>query len=480
MDSMLFNVMAAQGSVQANPVLGQSQDTGVQGAFAGFLNSAVNGNIQVPVQGVAEEAVAGDVKVLTFEQKAQMLLDQLDNIDESVMKQLKNILVKMFVSDAQNGKLNGMASAMSGNITGDFLLSGEENTEIADILSSLADVTLSADNDEEALDVIADVFGKIFKTDSKDDKDAENSVAVMLAAMIQTYSDAPDTIQRVSEMAADPQTYSVQDITNYVSDSDISQCLDKFAQAAKVCSQEIAQQPEFTILSYKQEAAAGVTAQSAVRVSVSSELNQIIGENELNRNQNNGQNSNQDTNSFEGMLMQSANTPQTFIPQESETVSPAEVFTQVAPQITEKIITQLSQSVQNDGASELKIMLNPESLGEVAVKLVSHEGVISIMISAADPSVAKALSDHLPSLVSSLAGNNVDVKNVQIVEPGDAAAQMGFDFANHNSGFEQNNSSSNSRTSGVFAIDGIADDEAAVESTSEILPKGEGRLWATA
>ena len=476
MDSMLFNVMAAQGSVQANPVSGQGQDTGVQGAFAGFLNSAVSGNIQVPVQGVAEEAAAGDVTALTFEQKAQMLLDQLDNIDESVIKQLKNILVKMFVSDAQNGKINGMASGMSGNIAGDLLLSGEESTEIADILSSLADVTLSADNDEEALEVIADVFGKIFKTDSKNDKDAENSVAVMLAAMIQTYSDSSYTTQRVSEMAADPQTYSVQDITNYVSDSDISQCLDKFAQAAQACSQEIAQQPEFTILSYKQEAGAGVTAQSAVRVSFSSELNQIIGENELNRNQN----SNQDTNGFESMLMQSMNTPQTFIPQEAETVSPAEVFTQVAPQITEKIITQLSQSVQNDGASELKLMLNPESLGEVAVKLVSHEGVISIMISAADPSVAKALSDNLPSLVSSLAGNNVDVKNVQIVEPGDAAAQMGFEFANHNSGFEQNNSSSNSCTSGVFAIDGIADDEAAVESTSEILPKGEGRLWATA
>lgn len=475
MDSMLFNVMAVQGSVQANPVSGQSQNTGVQGAFAGYLNSAVNGNTQNPVQVVAEEAVAGDVTALTFEQKAQMLLDQLDNIDEGVMKQLRNILIKMFVSDAKNGKLNGMASEMSGNITGD-LLSGEGNVEIADILSGLADVTLSADNDEKALDNLTDVFGKIFGSDSKNDKDAENSAAVMLAAMIQTYSDSPYTVQRVSEMAADPQTYSVQDIVNYAGDSDISQCLEKFAQAAQVCSQEIAQQPEFTILSYKQEAGAGVTAQAAVRVSVSSELNQIIGENELNRNQN----SNQDTSGFEGMLMQSMNTPQTFIPKESEAVSSAEVFTQVVPQITERIITQLSQSVQNDGASELKLMLNPESLGEVAVKLVSHGGAVSIMISAADPSVAKALSDNLSSLVSSLAGNNVDVKNIQIVEPGDAAAQMGFEFANHNSGFEQNNSSSNSRTSEAFAIDGITNDDTAVESTSEILPKGEGRLWATA
>ena len=53
------------------------------------------------------------------------------------------------------------------------------------------------------------------------------------------------------------------------------------------------------------------------------------------------------------------------------------------------------------------------------------------------------LSENLPALTAALENQNVAVKNVTVIDPSDAASQMGFAFTSQNSGSERDNSADN-------------------------------------
>ena len=166
------------------------------------------------------------------------------------------------------------------------------------------------------------------------------------------------------------------------------------------------------------------------------------------------------------------------------TVSEAPVITEttaesIQVQVTEVITEKLMSFEGDNGTEELTMILKPENLGEVAVKIIKENGAVTVLLSAQYEEVGKAMADRAALLGNSLQNQNYNVKEVQIVAAGNAAEQMGLDFTNQGFGFMQNrsnNQQNNSNYRGIDAIDGIEETEA-VTGTTKLK---EAKLWTTA
>ncbi|MBQ5318949.1 MAG: flagellar hook-length control protein FliK [Oscillospiraceae bacterium] len=146
-------------------------------------------------------------------------------------------------------------------------------------------------------------------------------------------------------------------------------------------------------------------------------------------------------------------------------------------QVTEVVTEKLSSMKSDNGTEELTMILKPENLGEVAVKIVKENGAVTVLLSAQYDEVGKTLTDRAALLSSSLQNQNYNVKEVLVVAAGNAAEQMGLDFTNQGFGFSrESNREQNSSGRAVSGIDAI-DETEAVEETATIK---EAKLWTTA
>lgn len=147
--------------------------------------------------------------------------------------------------------------------------------------------------------------------------------------------------------------------------------------------------------------------------------------------------------------------------------------------IVERISEKLFEADGKDGVDEMVIILRPKELGQVAVKLIRENGAVSVMLSAQYEEVGKLMTERAAYLGSSLANQNYDVKNIQVVEPGSAAEQMGLNFTDRGFSFASGSGQQQHRgeNGGAEEIDGI-DEVNADYGDTEILR--EARLWTTA
>ncbi|MBQ8825742.1 MAG: flagellar hook-length control protein FliK [Oscillospiraceae bacterium] len=152
----------------------------------------------------------------------------------------------------------------------------------------------------------------------------------------------------------------------------------------------------------------------------------------------------------------------------------------VNTQLTERIVSEVVSKPAFD-VKELTVVLRPESLGEIAVKIAADEnGVLSIIMAASNSEVGKAITENAAALSESLAKQNIRVEDVNVVNPSEASSYMGLDFTNQS--FNRKNddggsSDSSGRRSSVEAVG--SDIDAADAARAEKLLK-EARLWATA
>ncbi len=147
-------------------------------------------------------------------------------------------------------------------------------------------------------------------------------------------------------------------------------------------------------------------------------------------------------------------------------------------QVTE-VVTDKLMSMKSDGTEELTMILKPENLGEVAVKLIRENGAVTVLISAQYDEVGKAMADRAAALTSSLQNQNYNVKDVLVVAAGNAAEQMGLDFTNQGFNFAQNrnnNQNENRNYREIGAVDGVEETEA-VTGAAKLK---EAKLWTTA
>lgn len=173
-----------------------------------------------------------------------------------------------------------------------------------------------------------------------------------------------------------------------------------------------------------------------------------------------------------------------------ESVSAADTSTkiqtdpvEVEEQITDTISERLFDMKEDNGTEELIMVLKPENLGQVAIKLVKENGAVSVLLSAQYDEVGKLMAERAANLGSSLQSKDVQVKDINVVDPSNAAEQMGLDFTNQGFSFMRNFGGSFSDSDGrgsyrAEGIDGIEETDGA-DMTENIEIIKEAGSWQT-
>lgn len=159
-----------------------------------------------------------------------------------------------------------------------------------------------------------------------------------------------------------------------------------------------------------------------------------------------------------------------------------EVYKELADFAIQQITQTVSERVQNGTVQELVVVLKPENLGEVAVKVTADtSGAVSIVLAASNEEVGRALAANSAALTESFAKQNINVQEVNVVAPSEAASYMGLDFSNQgfnrrNGDAQQSESTGSSRVSGTAKTDDDA--QSGVTAARKLLK--EAKLWLTA
>lgn len=167
-------------------------------------------------------------------------------------------------------------------------------------------------------------------------------------------------------------------------------------------------------------------------------------------------------------------------------IQPAQVYKElseiVSRQVSQQIIEKLSDNRISDAVKELTVVLKPEGLGEVAVKLVTDGNTVSVVLSASNAEIGRAMSENASALTASLAKQNVEISSVNVVNPSEASSYMGLDFTNqgfNRKGDESDRGSENGGRNSSGGIDKVGDISSADDVRALKLLK-EAKLWLTA
>lgn len=167
-------------------------------------------------------------------------------------------------------------------------------------------------------------------------------------------------------------------------------------------------------------------------------------------------------------------------------IQPAQVYKElseiVSRQVSQQIIEKLSDNSISDAVKELTVVLKPEGLGEVAVKLVTDGNTVSVVLSASNAEIGRAMSENASALTASLAKQNVEISSVNVVNPSEASSYMGLDFTNqgfNRKGDESDRGSENGGRNSSGGIDKVGDISSADDVRALKLLK-EAKLWLTA
>jgi hypothetical protein len=170
-----------------------------------------------------------------------------------------------------------------------------------------------------------------------------------------------------------------------------------------------------------------------------------------------------------------------FDDEEAEDVT--QVYKELGEIASRQITDEISESIPENGVKELTVVLKPESLGEVAVKLTSDEnGVVSMVLAASDPAVGRALNENALALSESLAKQNITVSDVNVINPAEASSYMNLDFTNQ--GFNRKNDGQDESSGSSYGrnnyVDGISSETGAVDNVRAQRLLKEAKLWLTA
>nr|MDE5576534.1 flagellar hook-length control protein FliK [Oscillospiraceae bacterium] len=165
-----------------------------------------------------------------------------------------------------------------------------------------------------------------------------------------------------------------------------------------------------------------------------------------------------------------------------ETELKPETARSVEAQVKEVVTDEISEFGDKDGVKELVLILKPKELGQIAVKLIKEADTVSVVMSAQYGEVGKLMSQRAAYLSESLSDRNYQVKDVQVVEPGNAAEQMGLNFTDHgfsfarNSGGSENGRDHRGENDSYGEIDGIGE----IAADHGEIRLREAKLWTTA
>lgn len=469
-------------------------------SFGDILGSAVTSN--TPVDNITQEVDITEDKTdenNTFSKLVSELAQDVSNADKSVI----DAAVKMMLSvgNAAEKFMYGTSDSSSQD--------DDENTDIINILSNMIKFVTSQDgedfvSDEEtglaltlgdisavletglsegkSADEIADEMKKLAESDDTDLSAIANAVVSMMDMMpVSTNEEIFDEIPfEAAAKAASVTEVLSSDTTPVQKAETIVSILENKTGFNDLPSFE-SFQSELKLALYSDNsantadtsfAALHKTATFARINDVSAQIRVISGSDENSAEQ-----------AAANVVLNAQDSVQTNIFDDIEIpTDTAEVYRQLADFAVQQITQSVSETTQNGAVRELVVVLKPENLGEVAVKITSDtSGAVSVVLAASNEEVGRALAANSAALTESFAKQNVDVQNVNVVAPSEAASYMGLDFSNQ--GFNRRNDeasqSENASTDRIRSI-AKADNEAESGVTAARKLLKEAKLWLTA
>ncbi len=469
-------------------------------SFGDILGSAVTAN--TPVDDITQEVDITEDKTEennTFSKLVSELAQDVSNADKSVIDSAVKMMLS--VGNAAEKLMYGTSDSSSQN--------DDENTDVINILSNMIKFVASQDgedfvSDEEtglaltlgdisavletglsegkSADEIANEMKKLAEGDDTDLSALANAVVSMMDMMpVGTNEEILDEIpfEAAAKTASVTEVLSsdtaptqkaetiVSILENKTGFNDLSS-FESFQSALKLAlySDNSANTADTSF------AALHKTAAFARINDVSAQIRVITGSDENSAEQ-----------AAANVVLTAQNPVQTNIFAEIEIpTDTVEVYKQLADFAVQQITQSVSETTQNGAVQELVVVLKPENLGEVAVKVTADtSGAVSIVLAASNEEVGRALAANSAALTESFAKQNVDVQNVNVVAPSEAASYMGLDFSNQsfnrqNGGASQSESTSTNRISGIAKADDEA--ESGVTAARKLLK--EAKLWLTA
>lgn len=469
-------------------------------SFGDILGSAVTSN--APVDDITQEVdITEDASEdnNTFSKLVSELAQDVSNADKSVI----DAAVKMMLS------VGNAAEKFMYGTSDSSLQNDDENTDVINILSNMIKFVTSQDgedfvSDEEtglaltlgdisavletglsegkSADEIADELKKLAEGDDTNLSALANAVVSMMGMMpagtneeildeipFEAAAKAASVTEVLSSDTAPTQKAEtiVSILENKTEFNDLSS-FESFQSALKLAlySDNSANSADTSF------AALHKTAAFARINDVSAQIRVITGSDENSAEQ-----------AAANVVLTAQNPVQTNILADIEIpTDTVEVYKQLADFAVQQITQSVSENAQNGAVRELVVVLRPENLGEVAVKVTSDtSGAVSVVLAASNEEVGKALAANSAALTESFAKQNVDVRNVNVVAPSEAASYMGLDFSNQsfnrqNGGASQSESTNGGRISGIAKADDEA--ESGVTAARKLLK--EAKLWLTA
>ncbi len=469
-------------------------------SFGDILGSAVTAN--TPVDDITQEVDITEDNAEennTFSKLVSELAQDVSNADKSVIDSAVKMMLS--VGNAAEKLMYGTSDSSSQN--------NDENTDVINILSNMIKFVTSQDgedfvSDEEtglaltlgdisavletglsegkSADEIADEMKKLAEGDDTDLSALANAVVSMMDMMpVRTNEEILDEIpfEAAAKAASVTEVLSsdtaptqkaetiVSILENKTGFNDLSS-FESFRSALKLAlySDNSADTADTSF------AALHKTAAFARINDVSAQIRVIAGSDESSAEQ-----------AAANVVLTAQNPVQTNIFADIEIpTDTVEVYKQLADFAVQQITQSVSETTQNGAVQELVVVLKPENLGEVAVKVTADtSGAVSIVLAASNEEVGRALAANSAALTESFAKQNVDVQNVNVVAPSEAASYMGLDFSNQSFN-RRNDETSQSENASTNRISGIAkaDDEAESGVTAARKLLKEAKLWLTA
>lgn len=458
-----------------NVTLGMS---GISGADKGFSDSeisfgdvfsqAVNAAAEVsPAQTDAVEDAAEDAEKVTFAELTNELKEDIAEAGEDVIKAAISILksvgkaVELLMGtqksdDAEEDNTDGDVTSVFGML---LSIMPQKNSEVDEVTSEeqavelivkIADAIETGTEEElPPLDIVKKVVKAISPKESDDDDREELANALLDILSSITGIDRGDTFEfpetEVTEFTVEKLGGILREAVSQKPAEDIAKAVEDIINAP-----EQAEKTEVKFADFLSRPETGRSMAESLPVlnivNAAAQLNVIRG----------GEN---------------------IAPEAAENDVYSQLWTITSEQLTDKLVDEIS-SPMTDGVKELTVVLKPESLGEIAVKLSQDsDGRISVILAASNPEIGRAVSENAYALTATLSKQNVTVNSVNVVDPSEAATFMELDFTGR--GFDRRNDENSGNNGSARNSSSVAEIEAADEFRAQKLLK-EAKLWATA
>jgi len=520
----MFDLQAAAMAAAANGGLGGLNSAGdIPEDGVSFSDVLASHNVQSGGTAAADEAAAD--AVLSEDTQDEGVFGEamklIDNSNDGVKKALKLLLKTVLnamrgdTEDRKTAKktdmfmlLSDTGAGFSGDDEDDFLLGAEIMDQIGLMIEAQTEIPDKAD---DVLSGIEEILSEILGVKDDDEAD-ENAIAEALAALLNIQPEEAEEFSFASGEAKAEAVSAAAEAFKSPMEALKAEMPEKVPEAEKLYSDFEAeikaepqneQTPEISVkvsfASFKINNAAeqvdsiGVKSENAADAdeSISAETARNVSEPDADYKAVRTEAYTEKAIDAKTAVGSTEVIPEAAAGVQIENAGTEEVVTEteLAPaekasverQLTGTVDEEIREFGDKDGTKELVLILRPKELGQIAVKLVKEGSAVSVVLSAQYEQVGKMMTERAAYLGSSLSNQDYEVKDVQIVEPGNAAEQMGLNFTDRGFSFAGNNSGRNenyrgSENDGYGEIDGIPETNA----DNGGIKLREARLWTTA